>query len=178
MKKDFLLLATLLLAIGSANATDWQPVDTNIPNFNMYIDMDSISNVSSNECVYAIRYQVANKPEQIAYLKSDAKKNYIGVINAGDFEESNYKPKAVFYNAHAFMKPVNSDSFLNFAHHYAINTLADRTIAEAKTNAFTPDSFAMTNSKTDKNIKNVSYGIKRVPQKVTTATNTLKKPQV
>lgn len=169
MKKSFLLLTTMFLTIGSANAVDWQPVDTNIPNFSMYIDKDSISNVSSNECVYAIRYQIAAKPEQVAYLKSDAKKNYIGVINAGDFEEGNYKPKAVFYNAHVFMKPVNGDSFLNFAHHYAINTLADRTIAEAKTNAFTPDSFAA--PQTDSNIKNVSYEIKLAPQRVTKATN-------
>lgn len=171
MKKTFLLMTAMLLAVGSANAVDWQPVDTNIPNFSMYIDKDSISNVNSNECVYAIRYQIATKPEQVAYLKSDAKKNYIGIINAGNFEEDAYKPKAVFYNAHVFMKPVNGDSFLNFAHNYAINTLSDRTIAEAKTNAFTPDSFAITSSQADGNIKNVSYEIKLAPKRVTNATN-------
>ena len=169
MKKSFLLLAIMFLAIGSANAVDWRPIDTNIPNFSMYIDKDSINNVNSNECVYAIRYQIAEKPEQVAYLKSDAKKNYIGVINSGNFEENNYKPKVIFYNAHVFMKPVNGDSFLNFAHHYAINILADRTIAEAKKNAFTPDSFAA--SQIDNNTINVSYETKLTPQRVTNATN-------
>lgn len=170
MKKSFLLLATMLLVVGSANAVDWQPVDTNIPNFSMYIDKDSISSVNSNECVYAVRYQIASKPEQVAYLKSDAKKNYIGVVNAGAYEESNYKPKAVFYNAHVFMKPVG-DSFLNFAHHYAINTLADKNIARVNKDAFTPDTPELTNLQLNENTKNISYEIKLAPQKVTSATN-------
>ena len=171
MKKIFLLLITMLIATTCAKAVDWQPISTNIPNFDLYIDKDSISHINADECLYAIKYKSYNKPEQVAYLKSNSSNNYIGVINAGDFDENKYKPKAVFYNAHVFMKPINGDSFLLFAHNYAVNIVSDKTLAQAQKNEFTPPNVEQINL-TEKtfNIENsnnidVSYEIKLVPQK-------------
>lgn len=172
MKKTFLLIMALLTATTCANAVNWQTVETNIPNFNLYIDQDSISNINANECVYAIRFQSGNKPEQVAYLKSNSSNNYIGVINAGDFEESSYKPKAVFYNAHVFMKPVNGDSFLNFAHTYAINTVADRALAKARSNnEFEQSAFSTASNYSNSNVRNVAYTVKLPSQRQSSATN-------
>lgn len=120
MKKIFLLSAVLLISAIQADAVNWQPVTTNIPNLNLYIDNDSIKQINSQEYLYAIKYQLGTKPEQVAYLKSNSTDDYIGIINAGDYDEDNYKPQAVFANPHVFMKPVNKDSFLSYAHNYAV----------------------------------------------------------
>ena len=176
MKKTLLLLMAMLMTTACAKAVDWQSVDTNIPNLNLYIDKDSITNVNANECVYAIRFQSGTKPEQVAYLKSNLSNNHIGVINAGDYEENSYKPKAVFYNAHVFMKPVDGDSFLNFAHNYAINTLSNKVLAKAQKNAFTPetpqtDLVLREKALPNTNVTNTAYEIKLIPQKETNATD-------
>mgnify|MGYP004672952151 CR=1 FL=1 len=180
MKKTFLLLMAMFMTMTCAKAVDWQPVDTNIPNLNLYIDKDSITNVNATECIYAIRFQSGTKPEQVAYLKSNLSTNHIGVINASDYDENLYKPKIVFYNAHVFMKPINGDSFLNFANNYAIKTLAEKTLAKAQTktqkNAFTPekpqaDLVLREKALPNTDITNTDYEIKLIPQKETKATD-------
>ncbi len=162
MKKTFLLLMAILATTTCANAVNWQPIDTDIPNFNLYVDTDTISSISDKECIYAIKYQSGFNPEQVAYVKSTLKNNYIGIINNGDYDINNYKPKAVFANAHVFMKPVNGDSFLNFAHNYVVNTVNDRLAVQTQSTKVANND--------DSNIKNISYEIKKVPQKPTSAT--------
>ena len=111
MKKIFLLCMLLLMSYTATYAIDWQPVDTNSANLNLYVDRDSVKNVNPDEYVYAIKYRVASKPEQVAYIKSSFNNNYMGIIQTGLFDESEYRPQAVFANPRAFMKPVNKDSF-------------------------------------------------------------------
>ena len=120
MKKKILLLTVMLLIGLCANAVSWQPVNTNVPGVDLYIDMDSIRSISDNECLYAIRYTVAGKPEQVAYLKSDSKTNYLGIIQAGDYDEDKYRPNAVLAEPHVFMKPIKDGSFLGSVHGYAL----------------------------------------------------------
>lgn len=133
MKKFFLVISSLLIIIAPAKAVNWQPVDTNIPNFSLYIDQDSIKQINAQEYVYAIKYNSANNPEKVAYLKSNASDNYIGVIQAGDFEQKTYRPMAVLHNPMVFMKPINDDSFLTFPHKYVLNMFANNNqIAENK----------------------------------------------
>ena len=56
------------------------------------------------------------------------------------------------------MKPVKGDSFLNFAHTYAINTVADRALAKARSNnEFEQSAFSTTSNYSNSNIKNVAY---------------------
>lgn len=121
MKKNVLVLSTLLLAVIPACAVDWQPVETNIPNFNLYIDVDSIKSLKDKEYVYAIKYNNTNEPEKVAYIKSNLYNNYIGIIQAGDFEENSYRPAVVLAAPHVFMKPINDNSFLTFTHKYLTN---------------------------------------------------------
>lgn len=128
MKRLFLLLSVLMVGSLCANAVDWQPVETNLIDFNMYIDNDSVQYINSNEFLYAIRYQVAGKPERVAYMKSNSLKNYIGVIRADDYDPENYKPEIYFHNPRVFMKPLDESSFLSFAHNKLI-TNNDNTIA-------------------------------------------------
>ncbi len=118
MKKCFLVLSTLLMSVIPACAVDWQVVETTIPNFNLYIDMDSVKPIKDKEYVYAIKYNFTGKPEKVAYIKSDFYENYIGIIQAGDFETDSYRPMAVLDNPHVFMKPIKDDSFLMFTHKY------------------------------------------------------------
>ena len=102
MKKCFLVLSTLLMSVIPACAVDWQVVETTIPNFNLYIDMDSVKPIKDKEYVYAIKYNFTGKPEKVAYIKSDFYENYIGIIQAGDFETDSYRPMAVLDNPHVF----------------------------------------------------------------------------
>lgn len=163
MKKTFLLLIAILATTTCANAVNWQPIDTDIPNFSLYIDTDTINNMTSDKSIYyAIKYQSGFNPEQVAYVKSTIKNNYIGIINNGDYNINTYKPKAVFTNAHVFMKPVNGDSFLNFAHNYVVNTVTEQLAVQNQK--------AKVANNDDSNIKNISYEIKKVPQKPTSAT--------
>ncbi len=133
MKKSFLLLTVLIMSAVSSYAVDWKAVDTNIPNLSLYVDKDSIKYINPAECLYAIKFQAGTKPEQIAYIKSNSSNNTVGVIKSAGFDEENYCPKAVFANTHVFMKPVEDDSFLSFAHNYVLNPAAEETTAEYKT---------------------------------------------
>ena len=49
MKKNLLLLMFFLMSGSIVNAMDWVPVDTNVSNFYLYVDADSIKNISPNE---------------------------------------------------------------------------------------------------------------------------------
>ncbi len=145
MKKRFLLLMFLLLSGISVNAEDWIPVDTNYSNFYLYVDKDSIKNVSPQEYLYAIKFQSGDKIEKVAYLKSNIKTNYLGIIRAEIYNKDNYHPKSYFANAHVFMKPIDNDSFLVYSHNYISKLYAEEkteksdVAVEAKTDAFSPD---------------------------------------
>lgn len=121
--KRFLLSLVLLAA--PAYAVNWEMIDTDVPNFSLYVDDDSFMYANNDECYYAIRYKEGDKPQKIAYLKSNTKTNYIGVIQTGDYETDVYKPQIVFRNAHVFMKPVKENSFLNHVHQYAVTMRKD-----------------------------------------------------
>lgn len=145
MKKKFLLLILLLLFGISVKAEDWVPVDTNLSNFYLYVDKDSIKNVNPQEYLYAIKFQSGNKAENVAYLKSNIKTNYLGIIKSEIYNKDNYLPKTYFANAHVFMKPMDNDSFLALAHNYVSklyneeNTEKPDVTIDVKKDAFTPD---------------------------------------
>ena len=124
MKKFFFILSMFLLSAIPACAVDWQIVETNIPNFNLYIDVDSIKQLKDQQYVYAIKYNYSEKIPKVAYLKSDLRSNYIGIIQAEDFDAVSYHPTAVFATPHVFMKPINDNSFLTFTHNYLSDILA------------------------------------------------------
>lgn len=118
-----------LISCGYCSAVDWQSIDTDSANLNLYIDRDSVKNIKPGEYLYAIKYRIGYKPEQVAYIKSNFNNNSIGVIKAGMFEESEYRPQAVFANPRVFMKPVSQESFLNYAHKwvfYAVPNTEDK----------------------------------------------------
>lgn len=144
MKKIFLLLILLLAGI-SVNAEDWIPVDTNYSNFYLYVDKDSIKNTNPQEYLYAVKFQYAEQPEKVAYLKSNIKTNYLGIIRSEIYNKYNYHPKSYFANAHVFMKPIENDSFLVFSHNYISKlyteekTEKSEAAVEVKADAFSPD---------------------------------------
>ena len=128
--KKFILLSLVMLMSGlCANATNWQPVYTDFPNLNLYIDMDSFRQIDDDECYYAVKYALNNEIEQIAYIKSNRKTNYLGIIRTDDYTEGNYRPNAVFANPHVFMKPLNEKSFLKSVHTYAASLMSETKIA-------------------------------------------------
>lgn len=145
MKKSLLLLMFLLMSGSYASAMDWIPVDTYDSNFYLYVDTDSIKNVSPQEYLYAIKYQLGENVERVAYLKSNLKTNYIGVIRSENFDENNYHPKSIFANAHVYMKPVDNESFLSLAHNYLSklylqeNENSNINSNDTQKDAFTPD---------------------------------------
>ena len=121
MKKNFLLLTVMLFSGLCVNAIDWQEIETQFPNVSLYVDADSIRKVNDDECLYAMKYSVDETPEKVAYIKSNAKTGYSGIIYTSDYEVDKYKPNAVFANPHVFMKPVNDTSFLKNANTYALS---------------------------------------------------------
>ena len=133
MKKIFLLFMLLIMSCTVTYAVDWQAVDTNSANLNLYVDRDSVKNINPDEYVYAIKYRLASKPEQVAYIKSSFNNNYIGIIQTGLFDVSEYRPLAVFANPRAFMKPVNKDSFLNYAHNYVAELTSSSNVSTQNT---------------------------------------------
>ncbi|MBO6256732.1 TonB C-terminal domain-containing protein [bacterium] len=137
MKKKFILLTALLLTGLGANAVNWQPVSTSVPNVDLYIDNDSVRYINSDEYLYAIKYKTGDTDEKVAYIKSNSKTGYIGVIYTTEFEETNYKPNAVFANPHVYMKPINSNSFLKDVHNYAIAYVNGTQIAGTRNAAYT-----------------------------------------
>jgi len=137
MTKKFILLSAMLLSGLCAGAANWQPVDTTVSNVNVYIDTDTIKQINDNECLYAIRYQVGSADEKVAYIKSDSKTGYTGIIYSTEYEEQNYKPHAVFANPHVFMKPVNQDSFLKDVHNYAIAMASGTRFASTQNAVYT-----------------------------------------
>ena len=148
MKKKILLLTIMLLACMGVQAADWQSVYTNIPGLDLAVDMDTVKSINDDEYLYAIKYSVANKPEQVAYIKSNSKTNYVGIIQSGDYDIEKYKPKAVFAEPRVFMKPINEDSFLKYAHQYAIAATKGNTVA----NAFSPSEYEVVYTSQDKPI--------------------------
>ncbi len=124
MRKIFLLLMVLVLfSSGCLYAVDWQSVDTDRPNLSLYVDRDSVKNINPGEYLYAVRYRIGYRPEQVAYIKSNFNNNNIGVIQAGLFDENEYRPQAVFANPRVFMKPVSQESFLTIAHRWVSNSI-------------------------------------------------------
>lgn len=117
--KKFLLFSALLISIVPVFGADWQFIDTENPNINMFIDKDSIRQTGSQEFIYAVRYQIGTEDEKVVYLKSDYVKNYQGIITSQNYDESKYNPSKVLSSYHVFMKPVEETSMISFAHKYA-----------------------------------------------------------
>lgn len=157
-------MSAILISTVSVNAMDWQSVDTDIPNLNLYIDMDSIKPLNSQECIYTIKYNTNGKPEQVAYIKSDFANKKIGVIQSGDYSQDTYRPKAVFADYHVFMKALRGDSLLAFADEYAHNIVAVNIEQPQKQNFFARLR-SKTNKTDDSNIKPVSNTIYTLKQK-------------
>ena len=157
MKKSLLLLIFLLMSGSIVNAMDWIPVDTNDSNFYLYVDTDSIKNVNPHEYLYAIKYQLGENIEKVAYLKSNIETNYMGVIRSEIFDVSNYHPKSTFANVHVYMKPVDNESFLALAHNYVSKLYSQENEnpninpADTQKDAFTPD-----NSVEEKQVEKIS----------------------
>lgn len=128
--KKFMVLSALLLSSVCAQAADWQWMNSNFQDFDIYLDRDSVKYVNGSDILYAIRYGYQGKPQKVAYLKTDASKNYIGVIASEEYSEKTYRPKTILANPHVFMKPVNTDSFLFVPHRYLI-TVRDKKIQQA-----------------------------------------------
>lgn len=123
--KKFLVLSALFLGSLCAYSADWQWIETDIRGFNLYLDRDSIK-YSGDNILYAIRYGYSGKQQKVAYIKTDATKNYIGVITSADYSPETYRPKTILLNPHVFMKPVNPDSFLFPPHRYLITVRDDK----------------------------------------------------
>ena len=132
MKKSILLITVMLLTGLCAGAVDWQPVRTSAIDTEVYIDLDSIRYNDNNECLYAIKYRAGNQPEKIAYLKSDFKNDYIGIIRTGDIDDK-YRPNLNLNNPHVLMKSVNKNSFLNDVQKYAM-LISSNSVAAEKAN--------------------------------------------
>lgn len=178
MKKNILLLMAVLMSAISAGAVDWQAVETNIPNFNLYIDNDSLKSDDNGNYLYAVRYYYTGGKEKVAYIKSNSD-NYIGVIQAGDFEAETYSPKAVFANVHVFMKPINDESFLTFSHKYVLNMSSGFSATTAKNEApqpFVNDNYKKVSdyTKQESNIKPVKYKEVRFEEQMQTNSSNLK----
>ena len=60
MKKTFLLLIAILATTTCANAVNWQPIDTDIPNFSLYIDTDTINNITDNTVNIFFKVHISN----------------------------------------------------------------------------------------------------------------------
>ena len=144
--KKFLLSIALLASVLPVCAVNWEMIDTDIPNLNLYIDTDSLMYINNNECYYAIRFKEGEKQERFAYLKSNSATNYIGVIQTGDYGLDPYRPQVVFRNVHVFMKPIKENSFLSYAHEYT-------TIARQEMDNIAQE----TPSLRENNVKPVSY---------------------
>lgn len=147
--KKILLTIALLMAVLPACAVNWEMIDTDIPNLDLYIDTDSIIYANESECYYAIRYKEGEKPEKYAYLKSNMENNYIGVIQTGETSVDVYKPQVVFKNPHVFMKPIDANSFLSYVHEYSTTRqseeFASRTAPSLRDDAVKPVSYRMSN---------------------------------
>ncbi len=128
MKKTILLLSVMLLSGITANAVNWQPVNTNSPNLEMYFDIDSLRWASDNEYLYAIRYKSGDESEKLAYIKTNRDTNYSGIIYINDFDLVKYQPNYVFDNPHVFMKPVKESSILRYSNQYVAAIADDKTL--------------------------------------------------
>lgn len=143
MKKKLLLFLFLLMSTMSVSAVDWNRVDTDIPNFTLYIDKDSIKYINAQECLYAIKFQSGQKPEKVVFLKSNSYTNHLGVIRVEEYNYDYYRPNAVFANVHVYMKPIESNSFLTYAHKYVSTLISSESNAKKveeipQKDAFTP----------------------------------------
>ena len=147
--RKLLLSIAFLMTILPASAVNWEMIDTDIPNLDLYIDTDSIIYANNSEYYYAIKYKEGDKPEKYAYLKSNSETNRIGVIQTGETAVDTYKPQVVFNNPHVFMKPVNANSFLSHAHEYSTTKqnegIASDVAPALRDDALKPVGYRMTN---------------------------------
>ncbi|MBO6087051.1 TonB C-terminal domain-containing protein [bacterium] len=130
MKKIILLSTAILLSVLNAYGADWQPLDIKTKNVSACFDADSVKILNANEYYYTVRYQALGQSEKIAYIKANSKTNYIGIIQAGEYDPDTYRPNAVFDNPHTFMKPVREDSFLYEINNAVATIAGDKYIAE------------------------------------------------
>ncbi len=114
--KRFLVFLAILCGAVCTQAREWEFVNTNIPDFNLFIDKDSVRYIEPHVALYSILYGDYEHPVKVAFIKSDFKKQYIGVIASQEYDEESYRPEAVLKNPHVFMKPLDEKSFLRFPH--------------------------------------------------------------
>lgn len=137
MKKKILVFLALLMSSLSAYSADWQPVLSE--GVELFVDVDSIKYVNSEECYYTVRYG----NEKVAYIKSNYKTNYIGVIRVEDYDENLYNPSYVFTN-HVFMKPLKAESFLNATDNFVGLILAQNGAEKPLLRGFVPVAYNCT----------------------------------
>ena len=158
MKKSLFVIIALLLSTLCSHAVNWQEIQTGDSNLSLYVDTDTIKQINATECVYAIRFRVGNAPEKVAYIKSNSEKNYIGIIQSGDFESDKYCPIAIFQRPYALMKPLNENTILSYAHNNIIEKTFDIAKNIPQDNDLQALNFEQTSLRnTDENINLVSY---------------------
>lgn len=134
MKKSILLLSALIFASVGANAADWAELDNGISNVQMSIDKDSIYFVNDYTCLYAMKIKKGSEPEKAVFIKSDFQNNKLGIVTTVDYEEATYNPKAIYINAPAFLKPVDSDSIFAYGHRYTSSVYDERVASSGTDN--------------------------------------------
>ena len=135
MKKNILLSLVLLLSCTSAIAENWQYVDVNNNEIELYVDLDSLkTGKNNNEYLYAARYSVKGAPEKVVYLKSDIETGKLGIIRADDYTDDSYRPVRNLSNPHVYMKDVNDRSFLKPLHEYVLSMAKDNTYLASQKN--------------------------------------------
>ena len=119
MKKKLLILAMCLFCTVPVNAADWVELESGNPNIKIFIDNESVKQVTKDVYTYAVLYKKGKDNPKIVYLKSDYKNERTGVIRAEEYDEDNYNP--AYYSKHtsAYMKNIIDNAIFASAHAYA-----------------------------------------------------------
>ena len=119
MKKKLLILAMCLFCTVPVNAADWVELESGNPNIKIFIDNESVKQVTKDVYTYAVLYKKGKDNPKIVYLKSDYKNEKTGVIRAEEYDEDNYNP--AYYSKHtsAYMKNIIDNAIFASAHAYA-----------------------------------------------------------
>ena len=126
MKKSILLALALLLTCSTVKAVDWQYVETNSYDTELYIDADSIRKGSnSGEYLYAVKFSKGGSLEKVVYVKSDYKNNLIGIIWTEDYDKDTYRPSRNLTNPHVYMKHLDDDKVIYLAHEQIASLIGD-----------------------------------------------------
>ena len=109
MKKSILLTLALLLTCTTVQAVDWQPLNIESQDVQLYVDTDSIkTNKKTREYLYAVKY-IKDSSEKVVYIKSNTAKHLIGIIRIEDYDENTYNSSRNLLNPHVFMKHLDDN---------------------------------------------------------------------